>query len=188
MYIYTYIYIYTICNILYGSCTRPFSEGGDDAVGNPHRAQSSQFVLFEFLLLLNLDSQFPVERFEATVSQSRVITLPTLLGVARRHAVGLRARGREEDNHNNTNNDNNDNNSDNSNNDNNDTNNDNMNSCYYNSSNNTMTNNGNMYVYIYKHVYTCICIYIYIYIHIYIYIYIYIYTCVYIYIYTHTHI
>ena len=49
---------------------------GDDTVGNPHRAQMSQFELFELILLLKLDKQFPVEQFEATVSQS---TLPSLL-------------------------------------------------------------------------------------------------------------
>ena len=45
---------------------------GDDAVGNPHRAQIVQFELFDLILLLNLDKQFPVEHFEATVSQSTV--------------------------------------------------------------------------------------------------------------------
>ena len=39
-------------------------------VGNPHRAQISQFELFELILLLQLDKQFSVERFEPTVSQS----------------------------------------------------------------------------------------------------------------------
>ena len=43
---------------------------GDDAVGNPHRAQMSQSELFELVLLLKSDKQFPVEQFEATVSQS----------------------------------------------------------------------------------------------------------------------
>ena len=42
---------------------------GDDAVGNPHRTQISQFELFELVLLLKLDERFPVEQFEATVSQ-----------------------------------------------------------------------------------------------------------------------
>ena len=45
---------------------------GDDTVGNPHRAQASQFELFEPILLLKLDKQSPVEQFEATVSQSTV--------------------------------------------------------------------------------------------------------------------
>ena len=44
----------------------------DDTVGNPHRAQIDQFELFELILLLKLDRQLPVERFEATVSQSTV--------------------------------------------------------------------------------------------------------------------
>ena len=47
---------------------------GDDAVGSPHRAQLSQFELFEFILLLELDKRFPVQQFEAAVSQS---TLPS---------------------------------------------------------------------------------------------------------------
>ena len=42
---------------------------GDDTVGNPHRAQICQFEYFEPILLLKF-KQFPVERFEATVSQS----------------------------------------------------------------------------------------------------------------------
>ena len=49
---------------------------GDDAVGNPRRAQFSQFELFElkfisysclsFILLLKLDKRIPIERFEAS--------------------------------------------------------------------------------------------------------------------------
>ena len=50
---------------------------GDDKVGNPHRAQISQFELFELVLLLKLDKQFPVEQFEATVSQSTVPSPPS---------------------------------------------------------------------------------------------------------------
>ena len=49
---------------------------GDDTVGNPHRAQISQFELFELILSLKLDKQFPVEQFEATVSQSTVPSPP----------------------------------------------------------------------------------------------------------------
>ena len=49
---------------------------GDAVVGDPHRAQTSQFELFELSLLLNLDKQFPVEQFEATVSQSTVACPP----------------------------------------------------------------------------------------------------------------
>ena len=45
---------------------------GDDTVGTPHRAQSSQFELFELILLLKVDKQITVEQFEATVSQSAV--------------------------------------------------------------------------------------------------------------------
>ena len=33
----------------------------DDTVGNPNRAQISQFELFELILLLHLDKQLPVE-------------------------------------------------------------------------------------------------------------------------------
>ena len=44
----------------------------DDTVGNPHRTQISQLELFELILLSKLDKQLPVERFEATVSQSAV--------------------------------------------------------------------------------------------------------------------
>ena len=46
-----------------------FVRRGDDTVGNPHRAQISQFELFELILLSKLDKQLPVERFEATASQ-----------------------------------------------------------------------------------------------------------------------
>ena len=46
---------------------------GDDAVGNPHRAQ---IYKFELVLLLKLDKQFPVEQFDATVSQSTVPSPP----------------------------------------------------------------------------------------------------------------
>ena len=46
---------------------------GDDAAGNPRRAQRSQFELFELILLSKLDKQFPAEQFEATVSQSTVM-------------------------------------------------------------------------------------------------------------------
>ena len=52
-------------------CVTVFGRG-DDRVGNPRRAQISQFELFELVLLFNLDKLLPVERFEATVSQSRV--------------------------------------------------------------------------------------------------------------------
>ena len=57
----------------------PFSSGrGDDAIGNPHRAQISRFEFFELILLLKLDKRLPVEQFEATVSQSTVPS-PVLL-------------------------------------------------------------------------------------------------------------
>ena len=53
---------------------------GDDTVGNPHRAQISQFELFELILSLKLDKQLAVEQFEATASQSAVITPPPRAG------------------------------------------------------------------------------------------------------------
>ena len=43
--------------------------GGDDTLGNPPRAQVFKFEHFELFSLLKLD-KFPVEQFEATVSQS----------------------------------------------------------------------------------------------------------------------
>ena len=57
---------------------------GDDTVGNPYRAQISQF---ELILLLKLDKQFPVEQFEATVYQS-TIPCPLLLMLACRRETG----------------------------------------------------------------------------------------------------
>ena len=54
-------------------------EGGDDTVGNSRRAQIFKFELFELfeiILLLKLGKQLPVERFEATVSQSTVPSPP----------------------------------------------------------------------------------------------------------------
>ena len=59
---------------------------GDDAVGSPHRAQMSQFELFELVLLLKVDRQLPVERFEAAVSQQYP---PPLLGDALRRQRDL---------------------------------------------------------------------------------------------------
>ena len=45
---------------------------GDDAVGNPHRAQIVQFEFFELIVLMELDKQSYIEQFEATASQSTV--------------------------------------------------------------------------------------------------------------------
>ena len=45
---------------------------GDDTIGNPHWAQIDQFELFELILLFELDTKLPVERFEAAVSWSTV--------------------------------------------------------------------------------------------------------------------
>ena len=52
------------------------SRRGDDTVGNPPRAQTYKFELFELILLLKLDKQFPIEQFEPTVSQSTVPSPP----------------------------------------------------------------------------------------------------------------
>ena len=53
------------------------SEGGMIwLVGKPHRAQIYQFELFEFILLLESDKQFPVEQFEAMASRSTVPSPP----------------------------------------------------------------------------------------------------------------
>ena len=61
------------CNTLYW--TRLVGSG-DDKVGIPHQAQISQFDLFEFIMFLKLDKQFPVDQFEATLSQSTVPSPP----------------------------------------------------------------------------------------------------------------
>ena len=50
----------------------------EDTVGNPRRAQIVQYEFFELILLLTLDSQFPVEQCEATASQSAVPSPPPL--------------------------------------------------------------------------------------------------------------
>ena len=58
------------------------SEGWiDDTVGNPHRAQISQFELLELILLLKLDKHFPVEQFEASraIRGSSISVSSTLL-------------------------------------------------------------------------------------------------------------
>ena len=52
----------------------------DDTVGNPRRARLSQFELLELILLLELDRQVPVERFEPTASQSTVSSPPSVGG------------------------------------------------------------------------------------------------------------
>ena len=71
---YVYIYIYTHRpQGRHGSRTgaRCCRKGGD-TVGNPHRAQVSQFEPFELILLFKIGKKFPVEQFEATASQSTV--------------------------------------------------------------------------------------------------------------------
>ena len=49
---------------------------GDDTLGNPHRAQISQLEHFELILLLKVNKQFSIERFEPTASQSKVSSPP----------------------------------------------------------------------------------------------------------------
>ena len=51
-------------------------EGGMIRLETLHRAQISQFELCELILLLKLDKQFPVEQFQAAVSQSTVPSPP----------------------------------------------------------------------------------------------------------------
>ena len=60
------------------SAVRYICRKGDDTVENPHRARISQFELVELILLLKVDKQLPVQRFEATVSQSTVPPPPLL--------------------------------------------------------------------------------------------------------------
>ena len=62
---------------------------GGDTVGNPHRAQIAQFELFELILLFQVDRQFPVEQFEAKLSQPAVPS--PLLRPLRGHAKGRRS-------------------------------------------------------------------------------------------------
>ena len=50
----------------------------DDTVGSPHRAQISQFELFELVRLPKSDRRFPVEQVEAAVSQSTVPSPPSI--------------------------------------------------------------------------------------------------------------
>ena len=49
---------------------------GGYMVGNHHRAQVSQFEFFELIFLWKSDRRFPVEQFEAAVSQSTVPSPP----------------------------------------------------------------------------------------------------------------
>ena len=61
---------------------------GDDPVGSPHRAQIYQFELFKLILLVKLDKQFPVEQFDATVSQSTVPS-PLFITSAKSMKIGV---------------------------------------------------------------------------------------------------
>ena len=58
-------------------CCHCYFGRGDDTVGNPHRPQIYKLELFELILLLEFDKQFPVERVDATVSQSAVRSPPS---------------------------------------------------------------------------------------------------------------
>ena len=82
MYVYIYIYIYIYIHV--PSSSRTWTTGVSPN-GNPHRAQISQFELFELILLLKLEKRFPVEQFEATVSQSKVPSPPLTDDVDRNH-------------------------------------------------------------------------------------------------------
>ena len=62
---------------------RPIVGRRDDTVGNPHRAQFSQFELFELIFFSKADQRFPVDQFEATVSQSTVPSPPLTWGSKR---------------------------------------------------------------------------------------------------------
>ena len=46
---------------------------GDDTVGNPHRAQITQFELLKLILLLKLDKQLPVERWSGGTTCLRLL-------------------------------------------------------------------------------------------------------------------
>ena len=59
-------------SIVQGARVVGFIGRGDATVGNPHRAQITQFELLELILLVKLDIRLPVEQFEATVSESTV--------------------------------------------------------------------------------------------------------------------
>ena len=70
-----------------GRCSRrsaatPRLRRGDHTVGNPHRAHFSQFESFELVLLLKVDKQFPVERFDATASRSTLLSPPLKTNIA----------------------------------------------------------------------------------------------------------
>ena len=55
-----------------------FGGGGEDTVGNPHPAPFCIFELSELIVLFDLDKRFPVEQFEATISQPAVPSSPLL--------------------------------------------------------------------------------------------------------------
>ena len=72
--IYIYIYIYTHIGGQGRTAQKVAASfgRGDDTVGDPHRGQIYQFELFQLILSLKLYKRLPVQRFEATVSQSTV--------------------------------------------------------------------------------------------------------------------
>ena len=76
-YLYSVLYLFTAVesDVVQNRMAGAFGRG-DDTVGNPHRAQISKFEFFELVLFLKLNKGFPVEQFEATVSQSTVPSPP----------------------------------------------------------------------------------------------------------------
>ena len=77
IYIYIYIYIqadFASAQIALAQCPQQeFGRGDDAVVWKPSSSsQIYRLELFELILLSKLDKQLPVERFEATVSQSTV--------------------------------------------------------------------------------------------------------------------
>ena len=61
----------------------PHFRAWDDMVGNPHRAQTYKFELFELIHLSKLDKQFSIEQSEPTASQSTVASPLLTLHTAR---------------------------------------------------------------------------------------------------------
>ena len=75
---------------------------GDVSVGNPDGARIYVFLIFELILLFYLDKLFPVEQFEAAVSQSTV-PLPLLPLSGGRSQDRVRPNNDNNNNNNNTN-------------------------------------------------------------------------------------
>ena len=75
---------------------KPNQEGGDDTVGNPHRAQISQFELFKLILFLKLGKQYPVEAIQCN-SISVNSTLPPLNQTKQGAAAGAISQAQRQD-------------------------------------------------------------------------------------------